>query len=1205
MVGGRPPKNDQQRYAELEELAAWFRQAVAAAGYESLNAVVRAEIAHKNVVYGVCGATRMVKPEVVRSFAVALGHEPSEVMPVWIRAREAMDRAATAAQQEQAPTLTSWTELPLPSLAVRNLLEAQAKVVERLPYDMLGVTEPPLSAVYVRQRIRVPDPAGTSLNRKATPAGDGLGGPAPMATARHHDTRRTETQLPVPKALSRHQHLLITGEPGAGKSTLSSHLAWSLSRIWLREDTSLNSPVDEPLLPVRIAARTLLGETGSWSTVLGHAARRSLGHSLIADPDPGLFRGRVQGARWIVMVDGLDEVADRISRAEVIRMIALHTRTDGNYRFVITSRPLPDGELAPLRVPSLGEYAMEPFGAEELKTFAGKWFAAQYEDKASARAAAERFLDEVEDGRLQELVHNPLLATIAAVNATVDPTNQLPTSRLSLYQRFFDHLLTRRDAGRADLRRRYASEPERLALHLWLDDEKRRLLGVLGQHRLAGEESLFEAALTWIREHGREHLALDGWQTDVRDFLHGTGLLVQEQHDYRFLHHSFAEFFAARSYAKCIGPDFPDLESWILRAFNDEKQTLAMFVLCLWAEREECEADRIADQLLTGAAGGHDRPLLAALLLAEGARFGEENRRLVVERLESIGCCARDEADQEEAFAALGALGAEPGVLDTLERLARSEFLDGGKRLLAVEAFNRCGPPEMTEELLGEVLSGVSGWLVKAARVAVALGDGARELVRRRAWQLSAEPNINGWHLSHAAQALAQMEMGEDAVRLARKVLEDPSAGSNSLQRAAEAWLTAMPGAARELTEIVLSWPPTDQWSPMAVGKALEKAGETHAASRIALTLLQSHATGAMEWAAALWAKAQGQQARAELQTAFERSEADAGHYLWVPAFIQRALADLGDGRKTADWVHEVQSNGRWGIYGAGYLVKAWLEAEGLPVVESVMECINRGTSLTPVDRSIAAKALLDSGALEESAELAELALRTPVCSRSGYEQATRVLLKARGGDVAGCLLGIWNSTPALADDSDWLQGVLQVLPQQEDQLDATCELARHLVALPAGGQDDVLRGLRVLLAMEGAEAAPYVIDTVLTHPWAQWNPLCDVAGELAALGERQAALRLWKHALGFPDPPQGSELALLIDVQAAGLHTEATAHIEQLIADPGTRAPRRLRLRQLLAWLKAADDTPTLRPLPQQRRQTPHDGQRHTEDVLPAHGTE
>ncbi|MGW7082208.1 NACHT domain-containing protein [Streptomyces sp. NPDC054871] len=1143
------------------------------AGYESLNAVVRAEIAHKNVVYGVCGATRMVKPEIIRSFAVGLGREASDVMPIWTQAKEAMERAASMAKQAQAPRLSSWTELPRPSLMVRNLLDAQAKAVERLPYDMLGVAEPPLSAVYVRQRIRIPEAVGGCSSRKESSSGEGPDALPPMTISHHEGPQSAEAQLPVPHAMVRHRHLLITGEPGAGKSTLSSHLAWSLSRIWLRQDTRLEAPVDEPLLPIRIAAHTLLGETGSWSAVLRQAVSRSLGHSLIADPDPRLFRGRVQGARWMVLVDGLDEVADRESRAEVIRMIALRTRTDGDYRFVITTRPLPDGELAPLRGPSVGEYTMEPFGTQELKDFANKWFAAQYEDETSAKAAAGRFLEEVEDSRLQELVHNPLLATIAAVSATVDPTNPLPTSRLSLYQRFFGHLLTRRTGGRGELRQRFASEPERLALHLWLDEQKRRLLGALGQHRLESEESIFETAVTWIREHGCEYLTLEGWQTDIRDFLQGTGLLVQEQRDYRFLHHSFAEFFAAGLYAEGIGPDFPDLESWILRAFHEDKQTLAMFVLCLWAEREECEPDRIADQLRTGAVGGHERPLLAGLLLAEGVAFGEGNRRLLVERLERIGCCALDVDAQEEAFAALGALGAEPGVLDRLERMARNQSLDGGKRLLAVEAFSRCGPPDLTYELLGEVLSGVSGWLGKAANVAVALGDRARELVRSRAWELASEPGRNGWDLSHAAQALAQMEMSEDTVRLARKVLEDVSSGSQSMQRAAEAWLAVSPDAAQELTEIVMSWPPTDPYSFMTVGKALEKSGHLQAAARIALKLLRSHTTGQRitGWAASLWARAQGQEACSEIRMAFERSEADAGHYLWVPAALQQALASLGEVQGALDWAREVQGGGRWGMFGAGHAIKTWLEAGGLASAGGVMERISRGRALTQADRPVVAKALLESGALEEAGEVAELALRAPFGTRADYEKATRTFLKARGDDAAGRLLEIWDNTSGLTDNSNWLRGVLEVLPHHEGHLEATGILARHLVALPAGYADDALRGLRILLSLEGGEVVPYIVDTALTHPWIKWHQVRDLATELAALGEQEAALCLWKHALGFPDPPLDSELSLLIDMQAAGVDAEAIAHIETLIAHSRTHAPRRLHLRQMLAWLKAA----------------------------------
>jgi hypothetical protein len=435
MAGGRPSKGEQQRHPELEELADWFDRAIEEAGYPSHNAVVRAELAHKNVVYGITNAARLFPLLQVKSYAVALGRDPAEVEPLWIRAKEAMDRAADAARRAQAPQLTSWADLPELILSVKTLLQAQARAVERLPYDMLGVAEPPLSAVYVRQRVRAPrKPAPEPSVRR--------GGEARNEPDQSTGSLRTEARLPVQDALARHEHLLITGEPGAGKSTLTSHLAWTLARIWLRQETSLSAPLAEPVLPVRIAAQALVGESESWSAALDHAVRRTMRLNLVADPAPWLFQSRVQGARWLVLLDGLDEITDPDARRTVVRAIAQHAQAGSDYRFVITSRPLPDAELSPLRTTTLGEYTLEPFGPEELREFAAKWFAAQFEDERQARAATDRFLDETEDSRLRELVRNPLLATIAAVNATVSPGRPLPTHRVTLYQRFFARLLS-------------------------------------------------------------------------------------------------------------------------------------------------------------------------------------------------------------------------------------------------------------------------------------------------------------------------------------------------------------------------------------------------------------------------------------------------------------------------------------------------------------------------------------------------------------------------------------------------------------------------------------------------------------------------------------------------------------------------------------------------------------------------------------------
>lgn len=1179
MAGGRPPKEGgPARYPELEELAAWFRQAMADAGYESPNAVVRAEIAHKNVVYGIIGASRFLKLDIVRALAVGLQHDPAEAELLWVKAKEAMDRSTAARNAAATPRLASWSQLPLPDLSLRNLLEAQSKAVERLPYDKLGVEEPPLSAVYVRQRVRSPARTGDSSTRGDTRA-EGVDGRRPAGPVHSSDTQILESLLPVPDALARHEHLLITGEPGAGKSTLASHLAWTISRIWLREDSSLDAPISEPVVPVRLAARTLVDQHGSWSSVLCQAARRSLGRSLVADPAPGLFAGRVQGARWLVMVDGLDEIADRDARVEVIRAIAQHARSDGNYRFVVTSRPLPGVELAPLRGPLIGAYDMESFSSAELRDFAGKWFAAQHEENTErARAATDRFLKETADGRLHELVRNPLLATIAAVNATVDPLRPLPSSRLSLYQRFCEHLLTRGAsvaAIRSDLHRRYRDDPERRAFHLWLDQHKGKILGELGTCRLEGKGRPWETAVGWVQQHAEEQPLPPDWQAEVREFLQGTGLLVPEDEDYRFLHHSFAEFIAAQSYALGIPPDFPDLETWIQRAFREGDQAFVMFVFCMWSEHTG-RADHIVDQLLHGTRGGYARSLLAGQLLAEGVPLGEENVATVLDRLESIARNIGDE-DGEKAFEVLGALGGQSGVLQRLERIVASEMLNPMLRLYAVEAFSQAGDPDAAEALLGLVLPWIYGAIHRAARVACSIGEGAREAVRQQAWALADNPGT-AFLLSRVATALECLGQGQETAVIARRVLEHPQADADELRQATEAWLKAIPGNAQAVMQLVLKRPAVDQRGRAAVAKVLEELGELEAAARLAGTVLDSGTADdvALEWAALTWVRIRGTEGRSRVLEAFAHSSADVGHDLDTPAALLKSVAVFSEGPEVADWAQDVLGNHRWGVYQGGSAVSAWLAVEGVPAAEAIMKRIDRGRLLEGYARAEVAEAMLDAGARQEAGELADRALRTPNLSRKRYTQAANVLLKVRGEKAVARLEEIWQEAPGLDIDGAWLHGVLETLVEQnaagESASTASCRMARELIRLGTAGSEDVVLALDTLAEIEGRDSVPYIVEMTKVHPKLSWAHIFDIARGLAASGEQTAALELWKYLISLPYPPQHVELRLLMDLQAAQVTEEAAGWIRALIADPETYPPRRLRLRQMLAWLATAE---------------------------------
>jgi len=178
------------------------------AGYGTPNAFIRTGFAGKAAVYGVHNASRLLTLEFTKALATALGRDPAEVVPIWTRAKDARDRATAAEQQSARPRLTSWAELPLPALALRNLLEAQSRSADRLPYDVLDVKEPPLSAIYVRQQMRAALPPSRESDG---PGAHGAPATGPESSHAHASSPDRDTVLPLTRIFERPGHLLVTG----------------------------------------------------------------------------------------------------------------------------------------------------------------------------------------------------------------------------------------------------------------------------------------------------------------------------------------------------------------------------------------------------------------------------------------------------------------------------------------------------------------------------------------------------------------------------------------------------------------------------------------------------------------------------------------------------------------------------------------------------------------------------------------------------------------------------------------------------------------------------------------------------------------------------------------------------------------------------------------------------------------------------------
>jgi hypothetical protein len=492
------------------------------------------------------------------------------------------------------PHLVPYAPILPPPL--RDLFRTQRLSGARTPYPLRVPNAPTMANLYVRQRVQPPTDPMDELDERAEPA------------ARE-----------VAEVLREHRKCVLIGEPGIGKTTFVRHLAAVSAGWWLTEaDRQITDPAAAPyglVVPVQLPARALVG-----SSVRAAVAAAA---GVLPEDRPV---ANVPDAEWLVLVDGLDEILVGDERRRIVDALADELADPAlPYRLVITSRPLPGWELAALRVAGTAEYEFCRFSYEDLAEFARRWFV------TGDGHAADHFLDQIDHARLGAIVAVPLLATIAATVFQGD-AGHLSPSRSGLYERFVSYLLQERQSEvrtRQALRDRLGTYTARgEAIADWLFDERRKLLAHLARHHLAGTGWPLQAVAAEYL-HARSPVpvpveVIPDWPGLVTNLLLSTGVLVQHGEDMRFLHHSFAEFLAARANA------FRSAARWVEEALDPARHHTAMFVLDLWARQPGADVDALAVEL---ARGGRIRAVLAGEILAAGVPVGVATEETVVANL--------------------------------------------------------------------------------------------------------------------------------------------------------------------------------------------------------------------------------------------------------------------------------------------------------------------------------------------------------------------------------------------------------------------------------------------------------------------------------------------------------------------------------------------------------------------------------------------
>ncbi|WP_295587002.1 NACHT domain-containing NTPase [uncultured Lamprocystis sp.] len=588
------------------------------------------------------------------------------------------------------------TPLPLSAADRQLALERYLQhVISRNRYLELqgirsdGVAVPiELDRIYIRLH-------GTQQSLVGHPgADDWLGQEARLAPGERARLPQVSTEtvvLSIEEALDAHPRLVVLGDPGSGKTTLLRYLSLPYARDLAAGSGAVQKMLGEGephrlpiLLPLRQAA-TFLKAAPDNGTEGPALLIRFLLQSLVnerLDLPTDFFDNWLADGKVVLLLDGLDEVADPDLRVRLARLVDRFAVAYPDCRYVVTSRIF--GYLTGVaRLSDAFDLTtILEFSLDDVLCFLTNWHravavAAHVAPGATADAYAadqtRRLMNAIEGNeRIRDLAINPLILTVIAMIHR-DRT-RLPDRRADLYQEAVAVLLRNWDQANG------IQAPRVLGDHPFDTGDMRGILQALALHM--HEQAIKQIDAADLR---RRLLVLFGeLLSNAREAAHAvdrfvevvrarTGLLVERGEGiYAFSHLTFQEYLAALAVAAR-----DDYLSYSLRRVGDP----------WWREVILLEAGSLGTQ------GQERAPCLVRGIASRPSPRDDPYRNLILaaECLRDLGPCADQDVLEQEV---LGRLRKE---LDDSPR-ARSRWakdldLKGwiDRRSRAMEALIRAG----------------------------------------------------------------------------------------------------------------------------------------------------------------------------------------------------------------------------------------------------------------------------------------------------------------------------------------------------------------------------------------------------------------------------------------------------------------------------------------------------------------------------------
>jgi HEAT repeat protein len=235
--------------------------------------------------------------------------------------------------------------------------------------------------------------------------------------------------------------VVLLGEPGSGKTTLMSYFAVTLAH---NKPQDLGLAADTELLPILIRIRDL--ERNTNISILEYLQQFACTNLSVKTLPTGFFEYWLEDGRALILLDGLDEVADSAKRYKVVERIQLFLGQYSQNRAIITSRPAgyrPDF----FRTEEFPHYNLQLFDEPKIELFIKNWYASRCKDPEEAQRRGKNLKKAIaEQDRIKLLARNPLLLTIISLIHRYEA--HLPRQRHKLYDKAVKTLLTNWDKGK-------------------------------------------------------------------------------------------------------------------------------------------------------------------------------------------------------------------------------------------------------------------------------------------------------------------------------------------------------------------------------------------------------------------------------------------------------------------------------------------------------------------------------------------------------------------------------------------------------------------------------------------------------------------------------------------------------------------------------------------------------------------------------------